>query len=65
MVSFFLWTTIRGENFTIDNLVKRNLPLVNWCCLCHCDEETVDHLLLHCNFAHALRSEVFMMFGVQ
>ena len=64
-VSFFLGTTTRGGILTIDNLVKKNLPRVNWCCLCRCDEETVDHLLLHCKFAHALWSEVFLMFGVQ
>ena len=33
-VAFFLWTTVRGGIFTIDNLVKKNLPLVNWCYLC-------------------------------
>ena len=64
-VSFFLWTATRGGILTIDNLVKKNLPLVNWCCLCRCDEETVDHLLLHCKFASALWSEVLIMFGVQ
>ena len=46
-VSFFLWTTTRGGILTIDNLVKKTLPFVNWCCLCKCDEETLDHLLLH------------------
>ena len=61
-VYFFLWTTARGGILTIDNLVK-NLPLVNWCCLCQRDEETVDHLLFYCKFAHALWSEVFLMFG--
>ena len=53
-VSFFLWTVARDSTLTIDNLVKRNLSLVNWCCLCHCDGETVDHLLLHSKFAYAL-----------
>ena len=54
-----------GGILIIDNLVMKNLLLVNWCCLCWCDEETVDHLLLRCKFAHALWSEVFLMFGVQ
>ena len=63
-VSFFLWTATRGGILTIDNNVKKNLPLVNWCCLCRCDEETMDHLLLHCKFAYALWSEVHIMFGV-
>ena len=64
-MAFFLWTAARNWILTIDNLVKKNLPLVNWCCLFRCDEETVDYLLLHCKFAHALWSEVFLMFGVQ
>ena len=54
-----------GGILIIDNLVMKNLPFVNWCCLCRCDEENVDHLLLRCKFAHALWSEVFLMFGVQ
>ena len=54
-----------GGILIIDNLVMKNLPFVNWCCLCWCDEENVDHLLLRCKFAHALWSEVFLMFGVQ
>ena len=62
-LSFFLWTAARGGILTIDNLVKKNLPLFNWCCLCQCDEETVDYLLLYCSFAHALWSEVFLLFG--
>ena len=60
-VSFFLWTAARGGILTIDNLVKKNLPLVNWCCLCRYDEETVDHFLLYCKFARALWSEVLCL----
>ena len=30
-----------------------------------CEEETMDHLLLHCKFVHTLWSEVFYLFGVQ
>ena len=64
-VSFFLWATAWGQILTIDNLVKRGLPLVNWCCMCQCYGETVDHLLLHCKYDHALWSEVFLMLGIQ
>ena len=64
-VSFFLWTAARDSTLTIDNLVKRNLPLVNRCCLCRYDGETMDHLLPHCKFINALRSEVFFMFVIQ
>ena len=64
-VSFFLWTEAKGSILTIDNLVLRHLPLVNWCCMCQCDEEIVDHLLLQCKFAYALWSEVFLIFGIQ
>ena len=56
-VSFFLWPAARGSILTIDNLVLRQLPLVNWCCMCWCDEEIVNHLLLHCKFAYTLWSE--------
>ena len=48
-----------GGILTVDNLIKKNLPLVNCCCLCRCNEETVVLLFLHCKIAHALWSEVF------
>ena len=36
-VFLFLWTAASDGILTIENLVKKNLPLVNWCCLCRCD----------------------------
>ena len=61
----FLWTTANDGLLTIDNLVKRSQSLVNRCCLCCCNGESVDHLLLHCKFSHALWCEAFAMFGIQ
>ena len=37
-LSFFSWTAARCGILTVDNLIKKNLPPVNWCCLCRCDE---------------------------
>ena len=33
--------------------------------MCQCCGQSMDHLLLHYEFAHALWSEVFQMFGIQ
>ena len=51
---FFVWTAVHGQILTLDNLMLRGRILVNWCCMCHHNEETVDHLLLHCPVAHSL-----------
>ena len=64
-VSFFLWTAGNDGILTIDNLVKRGQSLVNRCCLCCCDGESVDHLLLDCKFSHALWCEAFAVFGIK
>ena len=53
-VAFFVWTAVHGQIFTLDNLMFRGRILVNRCCMCHRNEETVDHLLLHCPVAHSL-----------
>ena len=63
-VSFFVWTAAWGKILTIDNLFKKGLSLVGWCCLCRCSRKIVSHLLHHCDIIYALWSEVFSMFGV-
>ena len=47
-----------------DNLRRRRVMLVSWCCMCKADGESVDHLLLHCVYAKELWDVVFAMFGV-
>jgi len=53
-VAFFLWTAAHGRILTLDNLMLRGRPLATWCCMCCCDGESVDHLLLHCPVTHSL-----------
>ena len=64
-VFFFLWTTANDGIHTIDNLVKRGRFLVNRCCFCYCDGESIDHLLLHYKFSQALWFKAFTVFGMQ
>jgi hypothetical protein len=63
-VAFFSWTAALGRLLTIDNLRKRHLILVDWCCMCKKSGESVDHLLLHCPMAWELWSMVLGLFGV-
>jgi hypothetical protein len=60
-VAFFLWTAALGK-ITADNLRKRNIILVSWCCMCKVDGDTIDDLFLHCPVA--LWSFVSSLFGV-
>ena len=42
------------KTLIIDNYIKRNIVLVNCCCMCKESGEFVDHLLLHYLVAHDL-----------
>ena len=53
-VSFFVWTTIWDKILTGDNLQDRGFDFVDWCIMCRCNKEMVDHLLLHCGKAYCL-----------
>uniref|UniRef100_A0A2N9H909 Reverse transcriptase zinc-binding domain-containing protein n=1 Tax=Fagus sylvatica TaxID=28930 RepID=A0A2N9H909_FAGSY len=63
-VAFFVWTATWGNILTCDNLRRRGFVMVDWCCLCRCNDENVAHLLLHCPVARELWSYVFRLFGV-
>lgn len=63
-VAFFGWSTAQGKILTLDNLRKRQVIVVNRCCLCKRDGESVDHLLIHCDIAQALWTAIFSRFGL-
>jgi hypothetical protein len=51
--AFFAWSATLGKIFTLDNL-KKHVIVMDRCCMCKRDGESVDHLLLHCDVASAL-----------
>jgi exonuclease III len=63
-VAFFVWTVTLGRILTIDNLRRRNVMVLDWCCMCKKGAESVEHLLLHCPFVGEVWSMVFGLFGV-
>jgi len=62
--AFFTWFAALGRIFTLDNLRKRHIIIVDRCCLCKRDGELVDHILLHCDVASALWNNIFSRFGI-
>ena len=64
-VAFFTWLAAHGKNLTIDNLRRRKLWVLDWCFMCKRAGESVDHLLLHCDYARELWSFIFCMVGLQ
>ena len=59
-----MWIVVRGQILTLDNLMLRGRILVNRCCMCHRNEESVDHLLLHCSVAQSLWVYMLKIFGI-
>jgi hypothetical protein len=63
-VAFFVWSAALGKILTLDNLRKKNMVLVNRCGICKKEEESIDHLLLHCESAQFLWNAFFSRFGL-
>ena len=63
-VSFFVWTATWDRILTGDKLRLKGFDFIDWCIMCRCCGETVDHLLLHCGKAHRLWCFVYRTFGI-
>ena len=61
---FFLWTTARDQILSLDNLMLRGHSLANQCCMCRCDGESMDHLLLHYLVTHTLWILMLQAFSI-
>ena len=53
-----------GLGWSFGNLQKRKVWILDWCYMCKCNGESVDHLFLHCPVDMDLWSMVFGLFGV-
>ena len=61
---FFVWSAALEKILTLDNLRKKQVVVINRCCMCKKDGELVDHLVLHCEVAHALWCNIFSRLGL-
>lgn len=57
-VMIFGWLMLRNRILTIDNLVIRGFSMVNRCCMCRMEAETVKHLFGRCKLTTELRGDL-------
>jgi hypothetical protein len=60
---FFAWSAALGKILTLDNFRRQHVIVIDRCCMCKMDGETVDHLL-HCDVASAIWCAFFSRFGL-
>lgn len=61
-VGFFTWETTWGKILTLDQVQKRGRSLANRYFLCHIEEESTDHLLMHYVKTRVLWEFLFALF---
>ena len=62
-VAFFAWEATWEKVLTLDRLQRRGWHLLDRCFLCGCEEENVNHILLHCIVVRAFWEIVLALFG--
>ena len=63
-VCFFVWAATIGKIPTDDMLKRRNFRGLSKCSLCLEEEETADHLLVHCRWVSALWDLALSLMGI-
>ena len=63
-IAFFAWEATWGKVLTLDRLQRRGWQLPNRCFLCGCEEETINHILIHCTVAKGLWDIILALCGV-
>ena len=63
-IGIFTWEAAWGKVLTLDNLKRRGMAFANRCFLCEEDEETIDHLLIHCKSAKMLWDLFLSIIGI-
>jgi hypothetical protein len=60
---FFSWLVLHNRALTADNMMKKNWHCNPLCPLCYRQQETVQHILLQCNYAEALWNIFQTLYG--
>ena len=63
-VSFFAWEATWSKVLTLDLVRKRGWSMENKCFLCHEEQESIDHVLIHCDKTRFAWHILFSLFGV-
>jgi hypothetical protein len=61
---FLLGWWLKGKILSLDNLRCRRIWVLDWCFMCKRAGESVNHLMIHCEYAWELWSMIFCLFGV-
>ena len=62
-IGFFAWEATWDKALMLDQLKRRGMTFANKCFLCEEDEETIDHLLIHCKRAKTLWNLFLLIVG--
>lgn len=63
-ISFLVWTAANRVVTTLSMLSRRGMTVVNTCAFCNNNEETVEHLFLHCTFIWKIWEHFLQQLGI-